>query len=97
MNQNDTRSQGATITKPEAVWRAIEELGYQAEVTEILEYVRTKFGIDANTPSAGVSSEPISQPVESPPKPAVTTSTHEEPVRKPAAQRKPRKPHDSDE
>src|SRR5688572_6879086 len=70
---------GATLSKPEAVWRAIEELGYQAEVKDILDYVRTKFGIDADSPP-----ETQEMPSQPPRKPAAP------PVSKPATQRKPR-------
>lgn len=75
----------ATLSKPEAVWRAIEELGYQAEVKDILDYVRTRFGIDANTP---VESSPVAD------QPAARKQTPTPPT-KPATQRKPR-PSDGD-
>lgn len=71
---------GATLSKPEAVWRAIEELGYQAEVKDILDYVRTKFGIDADSPF----DNPVTPPESAPQQPAVP------PAGKPATQRKPR-------
>src|SRR5437588_8159579 len=41
------REERTTLTRPEAVRRAIEALGYRAEVSEILAYVREHFGVEA--------------------------------------------------
>jgi hypothetical protein len=44
-----SREAGTTLSNTEAVRRAVEALGYQAEVTAILDYVREHFGIDPST------------------------------------------------
>ena len=50
MKQDNARPLATSLSKPEAIWRAIEELGYRADVTEILEYVRKKYGVGADSP-----------------------------------------------
>src|SRR5262245_14527985 len=62
----DSTSQGgaATVSKPEAVRRAIAALGYRAELSQILEYVHRNFGIDAAAPPApaGSAEEAAAEP-----------------------------------
>jgi hypothetical protein len=93
VKRNDAQSPAATLSKPEAVWRAIEELGYQAPVTEILEYVKNRFGIDADSPAESpepaAPAEPALQADRPPPAPLPAAP-------KPAAQRKPRARNESE-
>ncbi len=87
-----------TLSKTEAVWRAIEVLGYQAEVPQILDYVREHFGIDAATetivpertvePAPAVQAAALPSVAGAPAAPAPTAAV--EPVRKPASQPRPR-------
>ncbi len=51
---------GTTPSRPEAVRRAVEALGYRAGVMEILDYVREHFGIDAA--AAAPAASPRSRP-----------------------------------
>lgn len=90
MKQDHAPSSAANLTKTEAVWRAIEELGYRAPVSEILEYVRTRFGIDADSPG-----EPLDPAPQPPAKQSVRAAPPAPQARKPAAQRKPRGRNDS--
>ena len=107
MKQDNPRS-GATLSKPEAVWKAIEALGARADVTEILEYVRTKFGITADSDSTSVVEAPVAAspmavatppaPAPAAPQPAAVKQAEpapSEPARKPASQKKPRPRNDS--
>lgn len=101
MKQDNARPV-ATMSKPEAVWRAIEELGTRADVNEILEYVRTRFGIDPDAPSPdsaeAVAAAPVAAP---PPAPApVTQVARTDAVadtKKPAGQKKPKSRSESAE
>ena len=103
MKQDNPRPVAATLSKPEAVWRAIEALGARADVTEILEYVRTQFGItaDSDAPAEAPAAPPAMTtppaPAPAPPPPAATQAETppSEPVRKPASQKKPRPRNDS--
>lgn len=106
MKQDNARQGTATLSKPEAVWKAIEALGSRAEVSEILEYVRTKFGITAESeppevgasapvavqppPSLPVSDVPL-QPIQKQPETQASDQ-----ARKPGGQKKPRSRHDSE-
>jgi hypothetical protein len=71
------------LSRTEAVWQAVEALGYRADVTEILEYVREHFGIDASTPPA---SYVVVEPPAAPPRAEAPAP----PVHKPASQPRPR-------
>ena len=65
----------AKLNAPEAVRRAIAALGYRAEVSEILDYVREHFGIGGPDASEEVVA------------PAPETPAPEDPGRKPATRR----------
>lgn len=95
MKQDTARPIATSLSKPEAIWRAIEELGYRADVTEILEYVRKKYGLSADpaqTPQAPPV-VPASPPPASAAQPAATKPADGPPAeaaRKPGGQKKPR-------
>jgi hypothetical protein len=58
-----SREDSTTPSRPEAVRRAVEALGYRAGVTEILDYVREHFGIDAAAaPPGEAAASPRSRP-----------------------------------
>jgi hypothetical protein len=105
VKQDNPRPGAATLSKPEAVWKAIEVLGARAEVAEILEYVRTEFGItaDSDPPAeipaaiapATVTTPPAPPPAAPQPPAANQAETPAELARKPASQKKPRPRNDS--
>src|SRR4051794_39332317 len=72
--KQDNPRQAATLSKPEAVWKAIEARGARADVTEILEYVRTQFGITADS-DAPDEAPAMAAPVAVVPPPAPTPVT----------------------
>ena len=90
------REGGRMPTRTEAVRRAIEALGYQADVTQILDYVRETFGIDASEegPAQGPALTAVGEvaPAAAAAEPAVprTVEATAEPVHKPASQPRPR-------
>jgi hypothetical protein len=78
VNQDAARPIDTRLSKPEAIWRAIQELGYRTDVAEILEYVRKKYGMPADS---------APQVPDSPPQ---ATQPAEAPATKPGGQKKPR-------
>jgi hypothetical protein len=69
MRDSTSQAGAATVSKPEAVRRAIAALGYRADLSQILEYVHRNFGIEAAAPPAPVESAEEA-PAEQPPKAA---------------------------
>lgn len=78
-----------TLTKPEAVRRAIVALGYRAGVTQILDYVRDHFGINTTTPPVASQLAPDAPPPAAAlPEPGPSAPpVIDDPVRKPAVKR----------
>jgi hypothetical protein len=71
----------ATVSKPEAVRRAIEALGYQAEVSEILAYVREHFGISEDSaPMPAAEQRPSPSSLDSASRPATARKQRPRPA-----------------
>ena len=87
MKRDDAQTAIAPLSKPEAVRRAIEALGFRAEVSEILDYVREHFGISGDDEPGDL---PVVSVVAPPAQPATARSPSADAAPRPTNQRKPR-------